>query len=507
MLVNMCACTTAPRTGRVAGMESPMESVAAQNLAQEGPPPGCPKYLKLAKGFERQLRAGTLRIGDRLPSVRQLRDQHSISVGTAIECYLWLERQGYIRAHPKSGFYVTRTPPGECPEPEVGETCRSPVTVVGTSLQDLGNHAAAPAAVQLGPAIVGQSFLPLSRLNRSMRLALSAFDDTAVTYEEPRGNIRLRRQMARLMFRQGVTCSPDEIVVTSGGTEALNLAIRAVAKPGDVLAVESPGCYEMLQALEALQMRALELPHKPRIGVDLATLEAAAGKHRLKAVMLNAACHNPLGDCVPDANKAAIVEFAARRGIAVIEADTFGELVFDGRRPSTLKAFDDDGIVLQCSSLAHYVAPGFNLGWINAGRWQSEVERLKSFTNVANARVTQLALAEFLECGAFEKHVKQLRLALWRSVEATRDEVLRSFPAGTRVNQPEGGYVLWIQLPERYDGIEIQRQAAAARIHILAGEWFSPTRQYRNYIRISCGHPFEVIQPAVRTLARILLEY
>jgi DNA-binding transcriptional MocR family regulator len=475
-----------------------MESMEARSEAAA--PQDCPKYLKLAKGFEQQLRIGTLRVGDRLPSVRQLRDQHSISVGTAVECYLWLERQGYIRAHPKSGFYVTRTPVSS-PEPEVAAPAGRPVIVAGTSHQSAGDSA---GAVKLGPAVIGQQLLPLARLNRSMRLALSAFDDTAVTYEDPCGNVRLRRQMARLMFRQGATCSPDEIIVTSGGTEALNLAIRAVAKAGDVVGVESPGCYEKLQALEALQMRALELPHHPRVGLDIEELERAGRRHRLKAIMLSSSCQNPLGDCVPDENKAAIVSFAAKRGMAVIESDIFGELVFNGTRPRTLKAFDTDGIVLQCSSLAHYVAPGFNLGWIHAGRWLPEVQRLKSFTNVANARLTQLALAEFLECGAFEKHVKQLRVALWRSVEATRDEVLRTFPAGTRVNRPEGGFVLWIQLPDRYNGIEIQRRAAAARIHILAGEWFSPTRQFRNYIRISCGHPFEVIQPAVQTLAVML---
>jgi len=475
-----------------------MESVEEES--QAALPQECPKYLRLAKDFERQLRVGTLRVGDRLPSVRQLRDQYSISVGTAIECYLWLERQGYIRAHPKSGFYVTRTPVSS-PEPEVNALASSPVAVVGTSIPSVGDPA---AAVQLGPAVVSPRFLPLARLNRSMRLALSAFDDTAVTYEEPRGNIRLRRQMARLMFRQGATCSPDEIVVTSGCTEALNLAIRAVAKPGDVVGVESPGCYENLQALEALQMRALEIPHQPRTGLGLEWLESAAKKHRLKAILLALSCHNPLGDCVPDEGKAAIVTFAVKHQIPLIESDIFGELVFDGTRPRTLKAFDTDGIVLQCSSLAHYVAPGFNLGWIQAGRWQAEVERLKSCTNVANARLTQLALAEFLESGAFEKHLKKLRVALWRSLEATRDEVLRTFPAGTRVTRPDGGFVLWIQLPDRYNGLEIQRRAAAERIHILAGEWFSPTKQYRNYIRISCGHPFEVIQPAVQTLAEIL---
>src|SRR5215813_2986463 len=155
-----------------------MESTESRR--QPTPPEDCPKYLKLAKGFERQLYIGTLRVGDRLPSVRQLGAQHSISVGTAIECYLWLERQGYIRAHPKSGFYVTRTPVS-CPEPEVNALASRPVAVVGTSIPSVGDPS---AAVQLGPAVVSPCFLPLARLNRSMRLALSAFDDTAVTYEE-----------------------------------------------------------------------------------------------------------------------------------------------------------------------------------------------------------------------------------------------------------------------------------------------------------------------------------
>jgi DNA-binding transcriptional MocR family regulator len=213
-----------------------MESMEIQS--RSAPPQGCPKYLRLAKDFEQQLRIGTLRVGDRLPSVRQLRDQHRISVGTAIGCYLWLERQGYIRAHPKSGFYVTRTPVTS-PEPEVAALASTPVDVVGTSLPNVDDPDA--PSVQLGPAVVSQCLLPVGRLNRSMRLALSAFEDTAVIYEEPRGNIRLRRQMARLMFRQGATCSPKEIVVTSGGTEALNLAIRAVAKPGDVVGARVRG--------------------------------------------------------------------------------------------------------------------------------------------------------------------------------------------------------------------------------------------------------------------------
>jgi len=469
-------------------------------------PDGSPKYLRLARRFERQLRAGVLRVGDRLPSVRQLRDEHRVSAATAVGCYLWLERQGYVRARPKSGFYVSRTPQPDGPPPSVAPRVRGPVAV---RMSGYGADAAAvPGAgvVELGPAIVDPALLPMNRLNRSIRIALSAFEDTAVRYEDPRGNLRLRRQIARLVFRQGASCRPDDLIVTSGATEALNLSIRAVAGPGDVVAVESPGCYEILQVLESLQMRALEVPHVRGRGIDLDLLESAARRHPLKAIILNVTCHNPLGDCVDDESKERIVEFAASRDLPIVEGDTFGDLVFSGERPRPLKAFDRTGIVLQCTSLAHYVAPGFNLGWSNAGRWRAEVERLKTFTNVATARLPQLAMAEFLESGAFDRHVRQLRLALWRSVEATRQEILRTFPEQTRVSQPEGGYVLWIQLPEGHDGLELQRKAAAVGINILAGAVFSPSKQYRNCIRIACGHPFDVIRPAIRTLAQLASE-
>jgi DNA-binding transcriptional MocR family regulator len=398
--------------------------------APDATPLRCPKYLKLAKRFERQLATGALRIGDRLPSVRQLRAEHRVSAATAIGCYAWLERQGYVRARPRSGFYVSRAPLPDGPAPVVASRPKGPMPVRLTATGTDGGASGGPSdAAQLGPAVVGPALLPMTRLNRLLRLALSAFADNAVRYEDPRGNLRLRRQIARLVFRQGATCSPDDILVTSGATEALNLCIRAVAGPGDVVAVESPGCYEILQALEALHMRAVEIPHVPHKGIALDWLARLARRHRIKAVLLNATCHNPLGDCVEDASKAAeLVAFATRHELPIIEGDTFGELVFSGERPRSLNAFDTGGIVLQCGSLAHYVAPGFN----------------------------------------------------------------------------QGGFVLWVQLPGGYDGVEVQRKAAAAGVHILAGAAFSPSQRYRSFIRIACGHPFAIMRPAVRTLATLL---
>jgi DNA-binding transcriptional MocR family regulator len=464
-----------------------------------------PKYLRLARNFERQIRSGTLRIGDRLPSVRQLKTEHCVSASTAVGCYLWLERQGYVRARAKSGFYVARRPTAESTAPGIAATSPRPVTVRHVA----GSTAACDTAIaqdvlDLGPAIVGAAYLPMKQLNRSIRMALSTFADHAVRYEHPSGSLRLRQQIARLMFRQGASATAEDILITSGQTEALNIAIRAVAKAGDVIAVESEGCYEILRAIESFGMRALEVQHVLHRGIDLDALRSASTKHTIKAVITNASCHNPMGDCASEDAKAALVEFAAANKIAIIEGDTFGDLVFSGTRPTTLKAYDTTGVVILCASLAHYVAPGFNLGWISAGRWHEDAVRLKGTTNLANARLPQLALAEFLESGGLERHLKRLRTALCQSVQAARDEVLRTFPTGTRVSDPEGGFVLWIQLPGGYDGATVARQALEAGIKILPGEIFSPTRQYRDCIRINCGVPVDVLQPAIRRLATLL---
>lgn len=461
-----------------------------------------PKYLRLARAFERQMKAGVIRVGERLPSIRQLRDAHQISAATAVGCYLWLERQGYVRARPRSGFYVSRSPLPDGPSPVVIPKIKGPVPV---RLPDLGGPWSDRAQrLDLGPAVIDASLLPRKRLNRSLRMALSAFDDSAVRYEDPRGNLRLRRQVARLMFRQGATVSPDDILITSGESEALSLTLRAVTRPGDVVVVESPGCYEILQALETYQLRAVEVPHVTRRGIDLGLLAEAVRKHRVAAILVEAACHNVLGDCSDDESKAAVVGFAVQHDIPIIEGDPFGELVFGGPRPRTLKAFDAAGIVMQCSSLAHYVAPGLNLGWASAGRFQPELERLKSFSSVAHAGLPQLAMAEFLESGAFDRHVKQLRTVLWQTVEAARQKILGQFPKGTRVSRPDGGFVLWVQLPDGYDGVQLQRRAAAGGVRLLPGVAFSPSHQYRNCVRIACGYPFDVLKPALRTLSQLL---
>ena len=452
-----------------------------------------PKYLRLAKGFERLMRAGVLRVGDRLPSVRQLRRDHGISVATAVGCYLWLERQGYVRAQPRSGYYVSRR---LAPE----SAALAPPAEVETPKARLTAHWSSPGPeFAMGPAVLGPEFLPGTRLNRSIRMALSAFADHAMVAQEPQGNLRLRRQIGRVLFRQGVHAPPHEIVVTNGATEAFSLALRGVAGAGDTIAVESPVCYDVLRVLDTLEMNAVEVPE---LAASLGELKAAVERHRPRARVLTANCHNPVH--VADGAKDELVRWAAALELPLVEGDYFGELVFQGDRRRTLKSFDRGGLVLSCGSLAHYVAPGLNVGWLLPGRWLSRVQAIRSASMAGVAALPQLAMAEFLESGAFDKHLRHLRTSLGAEVERVRDEILRLFPAGTRVSRPEAGFVLWVTLPAGLDGREVAARALDVGVQVLPGSLFSPTERYRDCLRLSCVRPFEVLRPAIRTLAGLV---
>jgi DNA-binding transcriptional MocR family regulator len=477
-------------------------STALEPSARE---PATPLYVRVARTFESQIENGSLKPGDRLPSVRELSRRLGISVSTAVAAFAWLERHGAIHARPKSGHYVSAAyPPTAAPRAR-RECPPSPSRVaLADIVVDIHQAAHRPGMARFGNAVIAPELLPEGRLNRSVRLAAAAFPRHATTYESPAGNPRLRRQISRLAYRLACNIAPDEVIVTCGATEALNLGIRAVASPGDVVAVESPGCFEMLQALESCGMKALEIPARPRDGMDLDVLDSAIRRHAVKSILMTANCHNPLGYVLPDGVKADVVALARRHRIPIVEDDAFGDLAFAEHRPRPLKSFDTDGNVLYCASFSHLLAPGLHIGWVHAGRFHKRVEALKSITTLATATLPQLALAEFLESGGYERHLRKLTGTLLRNIRLLGASVARHFPVGTRATYPDGGYVLWVQLPRGIKGFDLYSAALEHRIGILPGILFSPSRRFRDCVGILCGAPWtEDSERAIATLGRL----
>jgi len=261
-------------------------------------------------------------------------------------------------------------------------------------------------------------------------------------------------------------------LITTGCHEALSVGLRALCQPGDVVALDSPSFHGVMQTLKGLGIKALELPTDPRHGINLPALEMALEQWPIKAIQLTPTCNNPLGYTMPDANKLALLRLAQRFDVAIVEDDVYGDLAYRYPRPRTIKSYDEDGRVLLCSSFSKTLAPGLRIGWMAPGRYLEQALHLKYIGTGATATHPQMALAEFIANGYYEPHVRRLRAQYQRNRDLMIDWVTRYFPTGTRASAPQGGFMLWIELPEGFDTLRqpafaSQRSANRRRQHLF----------------------------------------
>lgn len=463
------------------------------------------RYEQLADDVSQLIREGLLKPGERLPSVRQTCQKRGVSPSTVFQAYGLLETQGLVEARPRSGYYVRgpRRPPRPLPLPAVPMSGATEVSVSELAF-DLLESTRDPAVVPLGSAFPAAHLFPFEALARSGARAMRRVKPQAITSATTAGEDSLRQALRRRHALQGVALGEQELVITNGAMEALNLCLQAVASPGDVVVVESPTFYAALQALERLGLRAVEVATDPSEGVDLAALDELLGRQRVAACWFMPNFQNPLGALMPVARKQALVALLARHGVPLIEDDVYGELHADLRRPPPAKAFDTQGLVLYCSSFSKCLAPGYRVGWAAAGRYARTVQRLKMMSSLATAIAPQLAIADYLAQGGYERHLRQLRAVLAQEQQRVRRLVERHFPAGTRVTRPAGGYFLWLELPPSVNALDLHRQALPLGISTAPGVLFSADRRFVHHLRINAGHPGdERVDPALRRLGEL----
>ncbi len=462
-------------------------------------------YERVARQLAGQMDQGLYRPGDRLPGVRRLAHQFGVSISTIVQAQRLLEDDGRIEARPRSGWYV-RAQAWPRPEPPaISRPTVKPVPVTGQELVlRLVQAANEPDFVQLGAAVPAPDFLPTRAIQRALAAAARAGGANLATYQFPPGSPELRRQIARRMADAGCQVAPDEIVITSGCQEALILALRAVAGPGDVVAIESPSFYGLLQAIDSLGLKALEIPTDPATGISLEALELALEKWPVRACALTANFSNPLGGIMPVEKKQALVALLARHEIPLIEDDIYGDLGFEGERPQALRSFDETGGVIYCASFSKTLSPGLRVGWMVPGRWREQVEYLKYVTSLAAPTLSQRAVADFLHHGGYDRHLRQVRGAYARQVALMTRAVGKYFPAGTRVTQPRGGFVIWVELQGQVDALSLCQRALEQHISIAPGPVFSASGKYRNFIRLNCAQPWsDTLDKAVMTVGRM----
>lgn len=465
-----------------------------------------PLYRQVAQHWITAISQGAVHTGDRLPSVRQLCEQHNISLSTAVAAYRWLEEQQWVEARPKSGYFVARRQQTLLePKTQAPQDAAQFVGITKRVLRFL-EATRQPGVLSLGAACPGPDLFPVTALQRLMTQVSKENPLTLSRYSmNTTGNSLLRAQIAKRAATYGLHLNSDDLVITYGCTEAINLALRAVAKPGDTIALESPTYYGILQIIEAHGLKVLEIPTHPRDGISLEALELATRTPgAVAACLVVSNFNNPLGCVVPTEHKQRLVQLLSERQIPLIEDDIYGDLHQEGARPTVAKSWDKTGNVLLCSSFTKTLAPGFRIGWIAPGRYRKAIEMLKYQNNVCTMELPQLVIARYMESGSYDRHLRRLREQFRLQLACVSASVARHFPEGTRLSRPAGGFVLWVELPQPLTGRALFEAGVKQGIVIAPGDIFTTQGLYQHCIRINAGLPWtEAIAQGLQQLGEL----
>ncbi|HTU59920.1 MAG TPA: PLP-dependent aminotransferase family protein, partial [Polyangiales bacterium] len=462
-------------------------------------------YEQVASHVESLIAAGTLRSGDRLPSVRRFAREREVSIATVLAAYRSLEERALIETRPKSGHFVCHAAIRPVAVRPQRAAALAPTRVtVSDVVSSLVRTMADPRVVPLGAAQLAPELYPIRTLNRLLSGILREMSTAGASYEPPPGLLTLRRELAKRSLIWGMSASEDDFLITSGAMEALHLALRATTRPGDSIAVSTPIYFGILQLLEELGLRVVEIPSHPEHGMDLSALEQALKKLDIKACIAIPTFDNPNGSLMPTAARVQLAALIERYDVPLIEDDIYGDLAWDHSRPSPVKAHDRSGRILHVGSFSKTLAAGYRVGWIMPGRYAERVARLKFSHSVSTSTLEQMAVAEYLSLGGYDRHLRKLRTRLNQQVRAFREAIAASFPAGTTVSDPRGGYLLWVTLPREVDAMQLQAAAAKRGIMFAPGPVFAAGQRYKHHLRLNCGFPWsEKIAGALRTLGEL----
>ncbi|MBS7424543.1 PLP-dependent aminotransferase family protein [Pseudomonas syringae] len=444
-------------------------------------------YQRIAQQLAEDIRRGVYQPGERVPSVRKMSSQLNVSHATVLQAYANLEDQGLIRARPQSGYYVHQTPALTASTPDIARVERPGLVTRSSIIQQVLEESRREGVFALGAAVPHVDYLPVRALHQQLAKVTRFHSPRAFSYMFSPGFEPLRRQVAIRMRDAGVVVDPSEVVITHGCVDALQMALRVLTRPGDLIAAESPAYYGLLQLADLLGLKVIEIPSDPATGISLEALQLAANQWSIKALVLTSRLSNPLGGTMPEERQKNLLRLTSDFDVQVVEDDVYGELMFEVGRTKALKAFDRLGRVIYCSSFSKTLSPGVRIGWMIAGKYQAEIQRLQTFSTHSACSVTQMAVAAYLENGGYDRHLRFIRLEYRKNLSAYQLAVQQFFPEGTQMSRPAGGFILWVSLPGRVNTQELHVRALEQGISIAPGLIFSNTEQFNHCIRLNCG--------------------
>jgi GntR family transcriptional regulator/MocR family aminotransferase len=470
-----------------------------------------PLYAQIAAEVREMISRGTLKLGDRLPANRELARTLGVNRNTIATAYDELTADGLIRSHIGRGTFVSAIPTASVAQQEE-RVLPSPMpwsTLLAEEPRDqwLGHldTLSRKDVISLTYALPAAELFPLDEFRRSVDRVLRKEGRTVLQLGASKGYGPLQHYLAAQMALAGIHVQPDEILITNGCQQSLDLIRRILVRPGDEVAVENPTYPGAISVFCDNQTKYIGIPVAGS-GLNLDVLEDILAQRRPRLIYVVPNFHNPTGVIMDLASRRRLVEIAARYRVPIIEDDIFGELRYEGAALPPLKALDRFGLVIYINSFSKVGFPGLRLGWIAAPR--IVIDRLntaKQRCDMHASLLPQAAIYDFTRRGLLAKHINRARKAYAHRRDVMLEALEHYFPEEASWKKPEGGMAVWVKLPQSINTSQLLLQASEEGVVFSPGEYFYACSPQPGMIRLAFTMaPPARIEEAIKRLGAVL---
>ncbi len=472
-----------------------------------------PLYVQIRDQIRERILSGALPIGDRLEPSRELAKRLGVHRTTVSNAYADLEAEGLIEGTVGRGTFVATyvatlrqsTPVRRRASSEFYWDSFFAPDQEDDSLGRLMASAQEPGVISLAATHASSELCPMDLVRRATEAVLRREGAKLLEYGSSDGYPPLKRYLQARLRRDGIAVEADELVITNGCQQSLDLLRRILVGPGDSVACENPTYPGLSQAFDLPGVRLIGIPVGPE-GMDLDYLEAVLEQNKLKLILANPNFHNPTGRSMPLAARKRLLELATRFQVPVAEDDIYGVLRYTGREIPPLKTLDTTGLAIYLNSFSKIGFPGFRVGWIAASR--RVVERLRTAKQRSDLHTNilgQAVLEEFCRRGWLDKLIRKTRKVYARKLAVLRRAAEETFPPEVKVNYPEGGMAAWVELPAGLDAGELLGKARDRRVVFAPARFFYFQNPQHNALRLCFTTvPDEQLDKAVRIVGEVL---
>ncbi len=476
---------------------------------------GMPLYRQICQQLREAILSGELAEGIRLPTERSLASELGVNRTTVMNAYNELASEGLIEGHVGRGTLVRRNHFGYNGDSFENETAswllglpageREILGPDAFMLSELTSSSEHKDIISLAPAAPDPDLLPADMLGTIFADGLLAARQSALGYSPVEGLRSLRTGIAASMRKRGVAVDAQHILVLSGSTQGIGLIGRLLLNPGDEVVVEVPTYLGAIQAFRALNARVLGVPTDSE-GMRVDLLESILARHRPRLIYTLPTFQNPTGVVMSPERRRRLLLLAKRYQTPILEDDPYGEIYFEDKQPSPLKALDSSEQVLYLSTYSKILAPGLRVAWLAAP--EPMIERLslhKQVFDLTTNALGQWAVSEILRRNLLADHLVMLRHKYRQKRDLMLQAIATYWPEEVRITRPGGGFHLWCRLPADLRARTLLREAANEQVAFVIGEPFHVDGGGQQHFRLSYAYPeMDRIEEGVRRIGNTI---